>query len=93
MASDRDSCWKEGPLTAAGVAGWADAGAAGLAGEEEEFMRDYPGSGAAQGARGDSPPMRRRVGRDRLGAVPRHLAHSLAVEQGPHMDHRRLRLH
>jgi hypothetical protein len=38
MASDKGSCEKAGPLTAAGVAG-----VAGLAGEDGEFMRDYPG--------------------------------------------------
>jgi hypothetical protein len=38
MASDKGSCEKAGPLTAAGVAG-----VAGVAGEDGEFMRDYPG--------------------------------------------------
>src|SRR3989344_40407 len=57
MASDKGSCEKAGPLTAAGVARLADAKGAGVAGEDGWFMPDYPGSGPKRGARRDSTPV------------------------------------
>src|SRR3989344_2026928 len=93
MASDKGSCEKAGPLTAAGVARLADAEVAGLAGEDGWFMPDYPGSGPKRGARRDSTPVNGGVGGDGLAAVARHFAQALRILQRLHADLRRLRLH
>src|SRR6218665_1530861 len=104
MASDRGSCEKEGPLTAAGVARLADAEGAGLAGEEGWVMPDYPGSGpkretqrerqqAPKGSARASPAGNRGVGRNRFAAMARHSEKPLRILQGLHADGGRLRLH